>query len=69
MKIDSAQAQESWECFGIDVPVTVETDGSPTPAPPGWRRRDWVMRDAALLGMEATPSLPCAAAVELDIVR
>lgn len=69
MQIDSVQAQQPWECQGIPLPVSVEADGTPPPTPPGWGRRDWVFREAALLGAEAIPSPPLTAAVELDIVR
>jgi hypothetical protein len=69
MQIDSVQAQESWECFDVPSIVCVEADGAPAPTPPGWGRRDGVMREAALLGAEAIPSPPLTAAVELDIVR
>jgi hypothetical protein len=69
MPIHSVQAQESWECQGIPFPVNVEADGTPAPTPPGWGRRDWVLREAALLGAEAIPSPPLSAAVEIEIVR
>ncbi len=69
MELDSVQAQQPFECFGTPVHVNVEADGSATPMPPGWNRRSWFLPDPALLGIEALPSSPVAAAVEIDRVR
>ncbi len=69
MAIDTALAQESFECFGVPLHVSVEADGSVAPLPPGWNRRAWFLHDAALLGIEALPSSPVTAAVEIDRVR
>jgi hypothetical protein len=60
---------ERFECFGVPQHVHVEGDGSAAPVPPGWGRRDWLLREAALLGAEAMPSPPMPPAFELDIVR
>ena len=69
MEIDSVQAQQPFECFGIPVPVDVEAEGCDARTPPGWNRRSWFLPDPALLGLEALPSSPVAAAVEIDRVR
>lgn len=69
MEIDGARAQEPFECFGIPVHVSVEADGSAAPTPPGWNRRRWFLHEAALLGVEALPSSPVCAAVEIERVR
>ena len=69
MEIDSVRAQESFECFGIPHPLSLEADGSLVPRPPGWNRRAWFLQDVALLGAEALPSSPVCAAVEIDRVR
>ncbi len=69
MEIDSARAQESYECFGIPLHVSVEADGTAAPTPPGWNRRAWFLHEGSLLGVEALPSSPVAAAVEIDRVR
>ncbi len=61
--------QEQFECFGVPNHVHVESDGSAARLPPGWGRRDWLMREAAMLGAEALPSPPMPPAFELDIVR
>jgi len=61
--------QEQFECFGVPPHVRVEADGSAARVPPGWGRRDWLLREAALLGAEAMPSPPLASTFELDIVR
>ena len=69
MADDSARAQESFECFGVPVHVSVESDGSVAPMPPGWNRRAWFLHEGTLLGVEAQPSSPIAAAVEIEQVR
>jgi len=69
MELDSARAQESFECFGIPLGERVEAQPSPAPTPPGWNRRGWFLHEGALLGVEALPSAPVAAAVEIDRVR
>ena len=61
--------QEQYECFGVPLHVHVESDGSAAPLLPGWGRRDWLLREAAHLGMEAMPSPQMPPAFELDIVR
>ena len=49
--------QEQYECFAIPTHVLAEDAASePAPAVPGSNRRDWVMRELALLGAEAIPS-------------
>ena len=68
MEIDSVQAQQPFECFGIPLQENVEEDGSAVRVPPGWNRRSWFLPDPALLGVEALPSSPVAAAVEIDRV-
>ncbi len=52
--------QEQYECFGVPPHVCVETEGWSAPRPAGWSRRNWVLREAALLGAEAIPSSPLA---------
>ncbi|HXS53672.1 MAG TPA: hypothetical protein VN782_14155 [Usitatibacter sp.] len=69
MEIDSARAQEPFECFGIPLATSREAELAPTPVPPGWNRRSWFLHEGALLGIEALPSSPVAAAVEVDRVR
>lgn len=69
MELDSALAQESFECFGIPLHVHVEADGSFTPPPAGWHRRNWLLREVASLGIEALPSPPLAASIEIEVVR
>jgi len=63
------EEQEQFECFGVPHHVHVEDDGSAARVPPGWGRRDWLLREAVALGAEAMPSPPMPAAFELDIVR
>ena len=49
--------QEQYECFAIPSHVLAEEVAQePAPAMPGSTRRDWVMRELALLGPEAMPS-------------
>lgn len=60
---------DRYECFGVPQHVHVEDNGSAARVPPGWGRRDWLLREAAHLGAEATPSPPMPPALELDIVR
>jgi hypothetical protein len=48
--------QEKYECFAIPPHVWTEQDAITGPQPEGWTRRNWVYRDAATLGLEATPS-------------
>jgi hypothetical protein len=67
--MDRMDEQEHFECFGVPQHVHVEVDGSAARVPPGWGRRDWLLREAAQLGMEAMPSPPMAPAFELDIIR
>lgn len=69
MEIDSARAQESFECFGIPPASRADPAISSAPMPPGWNRRGWFLHEGALLGVEALPSSPVAAAVEIDRVR
>ncbi|HET7546904.1 MAG TPA: hypothetical protein VFJ86_04005 [Usitatibacter sp.] len=69
MELDSARDQESFECFGIPLHVHVEADGSFEPQPPGWNRRKWLLPDGASLGLEALPSPPLAADIEIEVVR
>ncbi len=58
-----------YECFEIPAHVRVEVDGSAAPALPGWQRRNWILREAAHLGAEATPSPHVTAALELHLTR
>lgn len=69
MEIDSGRMQESFECFAIPLAARAEAQILPAPAPPGWNRRRWFLHEGALLGIEALPSSPVAAAVEIDRVR
>lgn len=48
--------QEEYECFAIPAHVWTEQDAIVELQPAGWSRRNWVYRDAATLGVEATPS-------------
>ena len=50
--------QEQFECFGVPQHVHVESDGIAARVPPGWGRRDGLLREAAMLGVEAMPSPP-----------
>ncbi|MGZ5035448.1 MAG: hypothetical protein ACXWG1_08630 [Usitatibacter sp.] len=50
--------QENFECFGLPEYIRLEHDGSIPREPAGWSRRNWVHREAAMLGAEAIPSPP-----------
>jgi hypothetical protein len=52
--------QEQYECFGVPSHVRIGEDGTPRPRLVGSTRRNWVFREAALLGAEAIPSPPLA---------
>jgi len=47
---------EKYECFGVPAHVWVEDDVIVVAASSGASRRNWVHREAAMLGIEATPS-------------
>ena len=48
---------DKYECFGVPPHVWLEDGTSAlTPAASGSTRRNWVLREAAMLGIEATPS-------------
>lgn len=49
---------EKYECFGVPSHVWVEDDGHRRPVFTGSTRRNWLLREAALLGAEAIPSPP-----------
>jgi hypothetical protein len=69
MEIDSARDQEPFECFGIPLATRREAELPSAPTPPGWNRRGWFLHEGALLGVEALPSAPVPAAVEIDRIR
>ena len=48
--------KEQYVCFGVPSHVWVGDDGIPKPGFTGSTRRQWVFREAALLGAEAMPS-------------
>jgi hypothetical protein len=49
--------QEKYECFAIPTHVWTAQDAIvEEKAPAGWTRRNWLYRDAAILGAEAMPS-------------
>jgi hypothetical protein len=47
---------EKYECFGVPAHVWIEDDVVALAPAPGSTRRNWVHREAAMLGIEATPS-------------
>jgi hypothetical protein len=47
---------EKYECFGVPAHVWVEDDVIVVATSSGATRRNWVLREAAMLGMEALPS-------------
>jgi hypothetical protein len=47
---------DQYECFAIPAHVWSEQDAIVRQQPQGWTRRNWVYREAAALGAEATPS-------------
>ena len=67
--MDSTDEQRQYECFDIPAHVWVEMDGSAAPTPSGWGRRNWLLREVAHLGLEATPSPPIAGAFDLNLTR
>ena len=69
MATNSANDQEQYECFGIPPHVQVDEGAWQAPVPVGWGRRDWLLREAAMLGAEASPSPALAAAFLVDVVR
>ena len=50
------EEQEKFECFAIPAHVWSQVDPIVEGQPAGWSRRNWVYRDAAVLGLEAIPS-------------
>ena len=50
------EEQEKFECFAIPAHVWSQVDPIVEGQPAGWSRRNWVYRDAAVLGVEAIPS-------------
>lgn len=69
MDATRAREQEQYECFDIPAYVTADAESATLQRPPGWGRRNWILREVALLGIEATPSPPVIAAFELDLTR
>lgn len=47
---------EKYECFSVPAHVWIDDDSVVMPATSGATRRNWVYREAAMLGMEAIPS-------------
>jgi hypothetical protein len=47
---------DRYECFGVPAHVWVDGDAVASTAVSGATRRNWVHREAAMLGMEAMPS-------------
>ena len=47
---------EKYECFGIPTHVWIDDNAVVTAPASGVNRRNWVHREAAMLGVEATPS-------------
>lgn len=47
---------EKYECFGVPAHVWIQDDVPVIAAASGTLRRNWVYREAAMLGAEATPS-------------
>ncbi len=68
MDATRTREQEQFECFDIPPHVLAGAEGIPQ-RPPGWGRRNWILREVALLGIEAIPSPPVIAAFELDLTR
>jgi hypothetical protein len=69
MATDTANDQEQYECFGIPPHVQVNEGSWEAPVPVGWGRRDWLLREAALLGVDATPSPVLAASFLFEVGR
>ena len=47
---------EKYECFSVPAHVWMDENAAVMPATSGTTRRNWVYREAAMLGMEAIPS-------------
>lgn len=47
---------EKYECFGVPAHVWIEDDVVTLAPAAGSTRRNWVHREAAMLGIEAIPS-------------
>lgn len=47
---------EKYECFGVPAHVWIDDDSVAATPVSGATRRNWVHREAAMLGIEAIPS-------------
>ena len=53
-----AEKKNRYESFGVPPHVWVESDGTAQPAPLGWNRRNWILREVASLDEDSMPPVP-----------